>query len=446
MKCHWMRLSLLAALVVAAWPALSQSDKPDAPAKEDTVLGTWYPQVAEGDILPTDEGLRIVFGKDGVVTVYEGDDDEDIEGYTIDKKNGTITIHDEDDPADIEVVLKYSFVDGMLVLRFKEGGADEDEEVVELTRNLEGADRHKKMRKGEDVPDLPRAAEGAGDAEDLPEEDTIMGTWYVQVMEGELADPEEQIRIVFEKTGTVRVFESGNEDDVTKFSHDKEQSKITIYEDNDPTDVEAIIEYSFIDDMLVMKVNDDPGRRGDEVVVIEMTRNPEGTKDHQALREKQGGQASYKKRMMQLRQLYHAAMSYYADQGKVPDNLGDVVVGKYITPESAVPKPTQDKLPRDFKDWKDQAKRDWINQHAGCVYIKVDLTDPQIDSSKMIAIFEIPADKEQDKLILVFGDGHSELLTYKEADREISKQTGHTLKQWSKSPSPGAGTAPPKED
>jgi hypothetical protein len=192
--------------------------------------------------------------------------------------------------------------------------------------------------------------------------------------------------------------------------------------------------------MMVIRYTEGQANDGnDREERMELTRKPEGTERHQKMRDKQGDRPSHKKRMQQIRLFFVAVMSYHADQAKVPDSLGDLVVGDYITPKSAVPKPAQDKLPKDFEDWKDQAKRDWINQHAGCVYIKVDLNDPQIDASKMITIFDVPADKEQEKVVMVFGDGHSELKSYKEADREISKQTGHTLEKWMKTTTPGSG-------
>lgn len=285
----WMLLLLFAA---ALSTAADDRAKEDVGPKEDTILGTWHLQVMEGEVVPMDEGLRVVFGEDGVATAYEGDDDGDVVGYMLNKKRGTIAIHDEDDPTDIEVVLKYRFVDDILVLSYREDEDDEDEEVMELTRNPEGAKRHQAMRKGErDVPELPDAAddntEGAGD---LPEEDTILGTWHVQVMEDELMPEDESIRIIFNKDGTVVVYEGDCKEEDGGYLHNEERAEIKIFEDNDPTDIEAILKYSFVDDMLVMRVIEDPGTgRGEEdQQIIELTRNPEGTERHQKMREKRG--------------------------------------------------------------------------------------------------------------------------------------------------------------
>lgn len=441
----WMLLLLFAAALPTA---ADDRAKEDAGPKEDTILGTWYLQVMEDELVPIDEGLRIVFGEDGVATAYEGNDNEDVAGYTLDKKRGTITIHEEDDPTDIEVVLKYRYVDDILVLSYKEDEDDEDEEVMELTRNPEGAKRHQAMRKGErDVPDLPDAAddntEGAGD---LPEEDTILGTWHVQVMEGELMPEDESIRIIFKKDGTVFVYEGDREEEAGGYLHNEERAEIKIFEDNDPTDIEAILKYSFVDDMLVMHVIEDPGQgRENDEQVIELTRNPEGTERHQAMRAKRGdkpGPRERMRRMAQMRQLFMAAMAYSLDQNNMPASIGDLVVGEYIELQAALPASAKEKLPKDFGEWKGPARRDWINQNAGCVFLKFDLKAANTD--KLVAIFDVPT-KDQEQVTLIFGDGHAELLALEEADKRIKTQTGTSLAQWAKSKSPGSGAVPEDE-
>ena len=296
---------------------------------------------------------------------------------------------------------------------------------------------------------LPTLAQDQKDSDPQPEEDTFLGEWYVQLMEDEVLPADEPIRLVFEKSGLVRVFEGDEEEQAMAYTYDEAKSTITIVEQDDPADIEAIIKYSFVDDMLVMRISE--GQGGDEEEVIELTRNAEGTKRHQKLRKDRGDQPSRRKqmqRMMQMRQLYMGAMTYQADHDKMPESLGDIVVGGYIGWDTALAKSEQEKLPKDFDDWKEPAKRDWINQHAGCVYIKVDLNDPQIDSSKQIAIIEVPASKEQEHVNLVFADGHAETQAYKEADREVSKQTGHTLEKWMKTTTPGSGkmVLPEKKD
>lgn len=287
------------------------------------------------------------------------------------------------------------------------------------------------------------------DAEPLPEEDTILGTWYVQFMEDEVMPLDEQLRLVLNEDGSVKLYQGEEEDESGKYTHDKQAATITIYDGRNPADIEAVLKYSFADDMLVVRYTEGPANADNEPEeVMELTRKPEGTKRHQALREKQGDQPSQKKRMLQLRQLFMGVMTYHAGLGKSPDSIGDMVVGEYLTLESAVPQSAQDKLPKDFKDWKKQAKSDWINQHTDCVYIKLILNHPQVDSSGSIAIFELPANKEQENVVMVFGDGHSEVKSYKEADRKISKQTGHTLEQWMKTTQPGSGkmVLPKKQD
>ena len=284
---------------------------------------------------------------------------------------------------------------------------------------------------------LPALADGVESDEPLPEEDTFMGEWYVQTMEGEVTPLDEPVRIVFEKTGVVRVFEGDDGEEAMAYTYDEAKSTITIVEQDDPADVEAIITYSFIDDMLVMRIKEG---RGEDEEVIELTRKPEGTKRHQKMRKESGDKPTKRElmqRMMDLRQLYMGAMTYHADQGKMPASIGDIVVSGYLALKGAVPKSAQDKLPKDFKDWKDPAKRDWINQRTGCVYLQVDLEGPEPEGQ--IAIIELPFGKDQDTITLIFADGHGEMMTRKVADPEIKKQTGHTLDEWIKTATPGSG-------
>ena len=449
MKNRWMKLLGWIALFVCVPCVNAQEEKQDDPPAEDEIVGTWYPQVMDGEVVPADMNVRLVFEKNGLAKFYEDDEEPDVQGYIHDKKRGTVTIHAENEPDDIEVVLKYRFSGGTLVFSDQDGD-EGDAQVVEVTRNREGSERHKKMRKiGEFIP-LPKPANpaDADDNEGLPVGDTIIGTWYMQIMEGELVPADEQIRITFDKKGVVRVFEGDNEDEVGQYSHDKDRSIIKIYEDDDPTDLEAIIEYSFVDDMLVMKVTEDPGRQNNDTAVFELTRNPEGAKHHQALRKERGdqpGRRAQMRQMQRMRQLFMAAMLYSSDhKDKLPASLGELVVKEYLDIDLALPAPPPDRLPKDFGEWEGAKKAEWINQRTGCVYIKVDLNVP--DADKQIAIIEVPTSKEQEKITLIFADGHGELQAYKEADREVSKQTGHTLEQWMKSKSPGSGEAPPKEE
>lgn len=286
---------------------------------------------------------------------------------------------------------------------------------------------------------LPAIAQDDKDGEPLPEDDTILGTWYVQLMEGEVAPQDEQIRIVFNEDGTVLVYEDGGgeEEESGQYSHDEDQSKITIYE-NDR--VETIIKYSFVDDMLIFKISN--GRGGDEEERFELTRNPEGTKRHQAVREKRGdGDPAVQARRQSMTQLrgLHQGAAVYSNSSKnvMPDSIGDMVVGDYILPAYVIPPWSEAKVPEGFDDWEDQKKRDWANRNSGYVYLrsKKKLT---LDA-EVIAFFELPASADQEQVNLLFDDNHIESHPFAEADKLIKKQSGYTIKQWMKTTSPGTG-------
>ena len=133
--------------------------------EEDTVLGTWYAQYIEGDVMPAEMTMSLDIKEDGMITgtmVLEGEE-PDVESwtYTHDKKNAILTLYkiDEDGnaEAEIEVELSYSFVDDMLIFRFQDG-PDDEIEAMELTRNPDGTKRHQKLR------EEMKKEQGQGDA------------------------------------------------------------------------------------------------------------------------------------------------------------------------------------------------------------------------------------------------------------------------------------------
>ena len=285
---------------------------------------------------------------------------------------------------------------------------------------------------------LPVTAQDDRDTEPLPEGDTILGTWYIQVMEGEVT--EDPMRLVFNEDGTVLVSEDGveeEEEESGQYSHDENQSKITIYENGR---VEAVIQYSFVDEMLVFKISD--GARGHEEERFELTRHPDGTKRHQAVREKRGdGDPAVQARrrsMTQLRGLHQGAVVYANSRKAVmPESIGDMVVGDYIPPTYVIPPWSEAEVPEGFDDWEDQKKRDWTNRNSGYVYLR---SEKKLTlDAELIAFFELPASVEQEQVNLLFDDNHIESHPFAEADKLIKKQTGYTIKQWMKTTSPGTG-------
>lgn len=130
-------------------------DEPAA-AKDNDILGAWYLQFAEGEALPSEMTMKLVFLKNGRVNaaMSNGEDDaeEEVMQYTHEKEDATLSIYDVDDEGNVaeepEVVLNYRFVEGMLLFRYTEQGSD-DEKTMELTRKPEGTKRHQKLRAGQ---------------------------------------------------------------------------------------------------------------------------------------------------------------------------------------------------------------------------------------------------------------------------------------------------------
>ena len=166
-KClTWLILLMLA----IALPTIAQDEGGEEPAaEEETILGAWYLQYAEGDPLPKNMSLKLDFKEDGQATGTMTMEDAEPETrkwkYEHDEENAKLTLYVVDDEGNVEedpeVLLAYSFDDGVLIFRYRED-PDDDEQTMELTRNPEGTERHQKLREeqGDD-------AGGIGDIRNL---------------------------------------------------------------------------------------------------------------------------------------------------------------------------------------------------------------------------------------------------------------------------------------
>ena len=176
MTNHWMTLFGWIVLFTIAQPAIAQDDAGEEPAaEEETILGVWYAQYAEGEPLPEGMSMKLDFKEDGQIVgtmTMEGEEpDTQTWKYEHDEENAKLTLYEVDDEGNVEeeaeVTLTYSFEDDMLVFRYRED-PDDDEQTMELTRNPEGTERHQKLREeqaeeqGEDlgvIEDAGRASE-----------------------------------------------------------------------------------------------------------------------------------------------------------------------------------------------------------------------------------------------------------------------------------------------
>jgi hypothetical protein len=300
-------------------------------------------------------------------------------------------------------------------------------------------------------------------ADEEQKKDTILGQWYVQV--GGTADdqlvfgPSFSMQINFDEDGLVHFLmkmEGEERDaDTQKYEHDKKKATLTIYERDEEGEVNeepaGVFHYSFVDDMLVFRF-----KEGDEDVRMELTRQPEGTERHKKMRQEQGetaGGAVQSARetaramqsATQMRGLHQGAVTYANSfKNNYPSSLGEMLPGDYFTPEYVLTPWSETKVPEDIDDWTDAKKVEWVNKNTGFVYLlagkKVTL------NSELIGLFELPRSSDQKMVRVLYEDNHIESLAYAEADELIEKQTGHTLKQWMKSISPGSGEAPDDDE
>lgn len=189
MKMYKLALMLLALVLMSAGLPASADDAAveaadeveDVEAKEDTILGTWYAQIAEDDALPAGDMFKLTFKEGGKATssMQMGDyKREESWNYVHDKEKATLTLFELDDEGtpdeEPEVVLRYSFVDDMLIFRYTESddAEEEDFQTMELTRNAEGTKRHQKLRKaaaeerdaGDEIEEIEDAVEDALEA------------------------------------------------------------------------------------------------------------------------------------------------------------------------------------------------------------------------------------------------------------------------------------------
>ena len=299
---------------------------------------------------------------------------------------------------------------------------------------------------------LPMSADDA--KEQAPDEDTILGTWYAQFAEGEVLPKGMTMKLVFEKDGkanaTMSMDEEEDDQEQWQYTHDKESAKLTLYELDDAGNPEAepevVLTYSFVDDMLVFRYKEGPN---DEEESMELTRKPEGTKRHQKLRAEQGDEAGdpirgareVAKAMQSSTQLrgIHQGATMYATKNKeiYAPSIGDIVVGDMITPEYALSPWSTTAFPKDFDEWAENKRRQWVNENTSYVYL---LTGKKMEFDiDLVAAFELPQKADQEKIRLIFEDNHATAKPYAEADKLIKKQTGYTIEQWMKTTSPGTG-------
>ncbi|MEM7710228.1 MAG: hypothetical protein AAF264_05650 [Pseudomonadota bacterium] len=128
-------------------------------------------------------------------------------------------------------------------------------------------------------------------ADEEEKEETILGVWYAQYGEGEALPKNMTMKIDFKEDGDVigTMTMEGEEPDIQtwKYKHDEENAQLTLYEVDDEGNVEeapeVVLNYSFVDEMLIFTYREGPDEEEEEK--MELTRNPEGTERHQKMRE-----------------------------------------------------------------------------------------------------------------------------------------------------------------
>lgn len=294
------------------------------------------------------------------------------------------------------------------------------------------------------------------------DENTLLGVWHAQVG-GTEDDPVLygvfiSMQMHFDDDGKLHVLTKlGNEEEdqqTQPYTYDEQKATISIYSTNNEgkagKKLEKVMQYSFVDEMLVLRFNE----RGEEIGV-ELTRQAEGTERHQMLRADHtdtSGAAEMKARdlalltksMSNMREIGRGALAYTKSNANAnPSSLGELAIRDFITPASILSPSSNTEIPKDFDDWSDQKKSDWMNESSDYVYLLADKKKQQ--NAEEVAVFELPNSVNQAKVIVLFGEVRLKAIEYAKADKLIKKQTGYTIEQWMNTKSPGSGEAPDDE-
>lgn len=297
---------------------------------------------------------------------------------------------------------------------------------------------------------LPAWAEEAEkQADDKP---TIYGVWYLQSAMEEML-PAGMMKIDFTKDGVVRAYQDDEQDDTNPFKIDQDRSEIVLY-DSDGEEVEVTLSFAIKDGVLTLTGEEEFD--GEKIVFsMELTRNPEGTKQHQQAREAQGdgenplsrarSTAYAMQSSTQMRGIHQGAVvAAQSRRGAYPPSIGAMLVEDYFTPEYALSPWSEVGIAEDFDDWPSQKKIDWANANTSYVYLlagKKEQLDPEI-----IALFEIPRSADQEQVRVAFEDNSVQAMPFEDADKLIKKQTNVSLKEWMTTTSPGTGEYLPPEE
>lgn len=292
---------------------------------------------------------------------------------------------------------------------------------------------------------LPCAAD---EEKAAPAEDTILGEWHLQTMNGELSPKDDAMRLVFEKDGVAKGH-MGEDVETWTYKDDQTAATVTLYradEDDDEAVPEIVVQlkYSFVDDMLVFSYSE-----GFEEIKMELTRSAEGTKRHQAMRKKQGdrpGRAQQRQSASAMSQIHQGSAAYSnSKKDMMPTSLGVLLPDGFVSPKYLLTPWSKHEVPEGFDEWEDKKKIDWGNTHAGYVYFSAG--KKFTSDSKLIVLLELPPNEKAGMITLLFDDNHTETKPYEDADKLIKKQTGHAISEWMQTTSPGTGEMKlPKED
>ncbi|MEM1354520.1 MAG: hypothetical protein AAGH88_06500 [Planctomycetota bacterium] len=275
---------------------------------------------------------------------------------------------------------------------------------------------------------LPQAANAQDDH-------PLLGVWYMQAGNGEATPEGVSMAIEFRGNGELRVSTifgpgQGDEPEISEYQHNPERQTLTFRDAGQQIE----FTYSFADETLTLRGSD-----GEETMVIELTRDPDGTARHQEMRKAQGqahpvdnhpARAAY--RMQSATQLrgIHQGLVVYSNSNRemYPQHLGALLQGEFVTADYLLAPWAEVEVPEDIDDWDDERKAQWVA--ANTSYAFVAGGDKFEVDFKKVVLFELPLYSDTETIAVCFDDNRVERMDYDEADAVITEQTGKTIMQW----------------
>jgi len=397
--------ALLVTLFAVPVPAQNAAESRDAEEVVHELVGTWMGSAIDDEAVGDGEFV-LAFNADGTGMIQQPSGESGDIRYTY-------------DPQTQQCVIFFEYSDG-------------SEEGFPVGVIFDGDTATFTPEDGDEVLVARRVIrEDSGESQPVEAApDTVVGTWYVQRMEDEWTPADSEMRLEFREDGTAHFFEDGEEDEeVVDYVVDEGEGTIQIIDRVDG-DVEVVLAYHFIDDVLLLVFMDFGADESE--MEMELTRSAEGSAEHQRMRargDRRDGRRSQLQSRNQMRGLQQGLTTYaWSNTDRYPAYLGlllpgdYVVAGYFLTPWAPVD------VPEDIDDWSEDEKIEWVRTNTSYAFVRPgQVADGDPD---LVTLFELPLFEGTETIGICFDDNHVERFPYDEADDLIEEQTGSDLMQW----------------